>query len=146
MTIDAPVQDLQGKITKWKDTDGDQIILIMDLNEDTRSTHTRRWLRNCGLHNIFEVSSNCTIPATQQRGTFPIDGIFVSNTIHPLRKGFLPFGEFPSNHRAIWADISFDNAFGHKIPKIIILQARRLKCDDPTVRNQWVKFYTKFIK
>ena len=103
------------------------------------------WLRTCDLRNITDDISGHHSPATQHRGTYPIDGIFISNTIQPQRRGFLPFGEFPSDHRAIWVDISFDNVFGHKIPKLIIPQARKLKSDDPRVRDRWIELYKNFI-
>ena len=60
-----------------------------------------------------------------------------------MRKGFLAFGEFPSDHRAIWVDLSYDNAFGHKMPKII--SPRKLKSDDPRTRNRWIELYKSFV-
>ena len=90
-------------------------------------------------------TNNLSMPATQQRGSCLIDGIFISNTISMIKGGFLPFGEFPSDHRAIWMDITFENAFGYKMPNIITPKARRLKSDDPKVRNNWIKLYKNFI-
>ena len=97
----AILQDLQHKIISWKEANGDQIILMMDCNEDLRSNHMNNWLRNCDLRNITDEITSQHSPATQHRGNYPIDGIFISNTIQPQRRGFLPFGEFPSDHRAV---------------------------------------------
>ncbi len=120
--------------------EGDQIILMMDCNEEVTSPNLRRWLRQVRLSETVSSFHNREKgPATYHRGSKQIDGIFSSHTIQPLQCGFLPFGEFPSDHRALWCDISYDNAFGYKMQKIVVPSARRLKCDDPRVRNKWIE-------
>ena len=42
---------------------------------------------------------------TYQRGSDPIDGIFVSANIKAQAAGYLPFGEGPSDHRGIWVKV-----------------------------------------
>ena len=88
---DAILEDLKEKIIKWRDEEGDQIILMMDCNEDTHGPHMRQWLTTCGLCNMINDTTDVQTPATQHKGTFPIDGIFLSNTLYPVRKGFLAF-------------------------------------------------------
>ena len=84
----AILEDLEEKIIKWRDEEGDQIILMMDCNENVDSPHIQQWLTNCGLYNMTNDTAGLQVPATQHRGSFPIDGIFLSNTLYPVRKGY----------------------------------------------------------
>ena len=93
----AILEDLEREMREWREVDGDQIIMMMDCNENVNGALIRSWLRDNSLHNMAEdiQTSTSHIPATQQRGSHPIDGIFISNTISVVKGGFLPFGEFP---------------------------------------------------
>ena len=85
-------------------------------------------------------------PSNLQSRIQDIDGIFTSHTLQPLCCAFLPFGEYPSDHRALWIDLSFDNFFGYKMPKLVVPKAQRLKTDDPRVTKKWIDSYKGLIK
>ena len=105
------------------------------------------WLDRNRLEDaIHMLHGNDNVPATYHRGSKQIDGIFVSSTINPICSGFLEFGGFPSDHRCLWMDISFNNAFGYKMQYIANPQARRLKCDDPRIRKKWTQAMHKFVR
>ena len=112
-------------------TNNDQIILLMDVNEDVSSAQFTAWLNNNGLEEAIAQNREGTAPPTYHQGSKQIDGIFISASITPLRSGFLEFGGFPSNHRALWLDISYHNAFGCKMAQISQTEPCRLKSDDP---------------
>jgi hypothetical protein len=111
---------------------GDQIILGMDCNEDVTTPHWLSWLRKRGLRNGI-IKDNITSPSTYHKGSYPIDGIFVSPTITVRQSGYHPFGTFPSDHRSLWIDISYNNAFGYQMTNITIPSAQRLKTGDPRI-------------
>jgi hypothetical protein len=143
----AMLQDLGNELQKWR-TEGNQIILMMDCNEDVNSTPMKAWLNLHGLRNSIldhHNITNNTIP-TYHRGSCAIDGIFISSTINIIKGGYMPFGAFPSDHWGLWVDITYTNAFGYNMPKTITPRARRLKSDDPRVRNKWIKLYTEHIQ
>ena len=141
---EAMLDDLLAEIEKWQ-TEGDQIILLMDCNEDIRGRRLRQKMLNVGLTEAITSNADRQPAPTHSRGRTAIDGIFISSTIHPRASGYLPFGDFPSDHRAIWMDISQENAFGSNTMKVIRPQARKLKSNDPKVRNKFISDYERFL-
>ena len=141
---DAMLEDLLRDIVTWKN-EGDQIILLMDCNEDIRNTRFKQKLLAAGLTEAITRDNNRPIP-THSRGSTAIDGIFTSHTIHPRSSGYLPFGEFPSDHRAIWLDISHENAFGSNSMRTIRPHARKLKSNDPKIRNKFIRDYESHLR
>jgi hypothetical protein len=124
---------------------GDQIILGMDCNDDVTSDTWQSWLRKRGLRNGI-IRPQDSSPSTYHKGSYPIDGIFVSPTIIVKQSGYHPFGTFPSDHRSLWVDVSYSNAFGYQMNRIVIPRARRLKTGDPRIVKKFNSEYTKFIK
>jgi hypothetical protein len=110
---DTPIQprkqffeDLAKDILKWKNEEHDQIVLMMDANTTTSITSDRElqeFLNKTNLRDAITTThqEDQGLQPTHHNGRHPIDGIFVSNTLHPIKCGYLPFGEFPSDHRAI---------------------------------------------
>ena len=93
----AMLEDLRDEIKKWKD-EGDQIILLMDVNEDINSGPIKMWMQELQLREAI-TSQHGGNEATYNRGSKAIDGIFTSASINSIRSGYLPFGTFPSDHR-----------------------------------------------
>ena len=80
------LDELLGEITTWLDS-GDQIILMIDLNDDVHDSLAMEQIRAIGLEECITARHNEIPPtATCNRGTKTIDGIFVSNTIM-IQKG-----------------------------------------------------------
>jgi hypothetical protein len=127
---------------------GDQLVLMMDANGDVREPEIARLIQEgWGLHEICLDKHGTKAPATHMSGTVPIDGIFVSGTLRGSRCGYLAFGEgvLRGDHRCLWLEIPYTVAFGHAVPDIITARARRLKCDDPSIRNRYNKLYRDFL-
>ena len=55
-----------------------------------------------------------TAPATYNKGSAPIDGVFVTSTIQITKGGYLGNGEGVGDHRCRWIDLEFATAFGHE--------------------------------
>lgn len=143
---DAILEDLTVAITHWQQEDKDQIILMMDCNQSILSEEIKDWASNIGLREIITEQHKGHSAPTYHRGTTPIDGIFTSASISTIASGYLPFGEFPSDHRALWIDIPYTCAFGFNIPRIITPAARDLKTDDIRVRMKWNAAYEQFLR
>ena len=142
----AMLEDL-GNFIQQSLEDGDQIVVTMDCNEDTSKDNLQAWAQSHSLVNcVLDSHGHRQAPATYNRGSKPIDAIFCSGSLNVVACGFLPFGSFPSDHRAVWADITYESAFGHHIPKCIQPKARRLQCKDPRVVNKWTQAYESFIR
>ena len=141
---DAMLEDLLREIANWKN-EGDQIILLMDCNKDIRNRKFKQKLLAAGLTEAITRDNNRPIP-THSRGRTAIDGIFTSHTIHPRASGYLSFCEFPSDHRAIWLDISHENAFGSNSMQTIRPKARKFKSNDPKIWNKFIKDYESYLR
>ena len=126
---------------------GDQIILMIDLNDNVTSSNAANRLTSLGLReSITRRHSDDTPLRTCNKGSRPIDGIFTSSTIQITKGGYLPFTHFPTDHRALWIDITMSNLCGSNMAPITLPQARRLKCNDPKTQEKWLQLYTKYLQ
>ena len=116
-------EDLLVNVRMWLEA-GDQIILTGDWNEDVNAVQ-RKYFAPLGIREVL-LEKYGPAPNTFEFGSKPIDGIFMSSTLEIQQGGYLPFGEgVDSDHRSLWVDISYTDAFGHNTP-IPRMQARRL--------------------
>ena len=140
------IQDLVETITEWM-SNGDQIILMLDLNDDVLNSRAGRKLRSIGLRECLTHRHDDSVPtSTCNRGTKIIDGIYVSSTILIQKGGYCPFNTFPTDHRALWIDLTLSNLCGNKMAQVINPQARRLKCNDPKTQDKWTRLYLTALK
>jgi hypothetical protein len=119
------ISDVSTAIQKWL-AEGDSIIFMFDLNNDVLSSPVARALQRLGLRELVSTThGNST--NTHQRGSCPIDGIYVSGEIVATACGF---NESPSDHLAVWVDVDIETLFGdtRQDPPHAI---RRLQCSDP---------------
>jgi len=101
----AFLEDLSAEIQTWLDL-GDQLMIALDLNEDIRSSTIQSLFASLGLTELLTHRHGRNAPPTYNRGTAPIDAIFVTATLLECRCGYFAFGAaVPSDHRALWVDI-----------------------------------------
>ncbi len=131
---DQMLVDLSSQVDQWT-SEGDIVIILADINEDIRTEPIRSTFQQMGLVEAVTGQHGQIGPNTYNRGTNPIDGIFIPNALLPhVSSGYLTFGEgIPSDHRALWIDIPLEALGWFTIPESIPLKARRLKCNDPRV-------------
>jgi hypothetical protein len=74
-----------------------------------------------------------TTPATyyHNQSGHAVDGIWASPCLDLVRGGYLGQGVFPGDHRPIWFELSYEQAFGHTLPKILKPQVHQLQMRDP---------------
>jgi hypothetical protein len=125
---------------------GEQVVVILDANEDIRRGYAQEQFEKIGLVEAI-IDRHGDAPPTYDRGSKPIDGIFVSPTLRGCRCGYEAFGDGPPGitHRLIWIDIPVVNAFGNVLTSTKF-KARRLKNFDPRVTERYLATYKKFIK
>ena len=56
-----------------------------------------------------------------------------SKGIHIQAGGYFPFGEAPSNHRALWIKVKFQDVFCYNMKTLIPPEMRQLKHDNPRI-------------
>jgi hypothetical protein len=95
------VQDLVAEVVKWLET-GDQLVIGGDVNEDVQTCGLSQSLKGLGLLEILTETHGLDGPSTYNRGSAPIDGIFVSPSLQGIWCGY---DKFEWDHRLLWIDI-----------------------------------------
>jgi hypothetical protein len=84
------VNDLATETGKWLN-EGDQLVIGGDINEDVKTCGLTDKLSNMGMIEILTTTHGTEGPSTYNRGSTPIDGIYVSPTLQGLRCGYDKF-------------------------------------------------------
>ena len=134
------VEDIIANITAWM-SNGEKIILMGDMNEDTINPPKKGLvtaLYAVGLKEIIIDRHGTMAPNTYNKGSRPIDGIFVSPTVRIRQGGYDTFNEF-TDHRLLWIDVEVNAIFGEYMYRSKRPDARRLRYDDPIARQKFKK-------
>jgi hypothetical protein len=140
------VEDLGNKITEaqWE---GDRIVVLLDGNMDMRNNPITNTFLRLQLEEKILLHHGMQRPETYKRNknNSPIDGIWASKEIRITRGGYFDYGQLiPSaDHRCVWMDISFQEAFGHNMPPVPRPKTRRLHCRDPRIVLNYTREYEK---
>ena len=123
---------------------GDQIILMGDFNEHIGKDNMETFCTAVNLReaNTDKHSAIQGYAPTHQKGKDPIDG----PSLHITQGGYLPFGEAPEDHRAIWISIHYDLALGYNMYRPVRVQARQLKTNDPKSKQRFQTIYKQYIQ
>jgi len=83
---EAILCDLASEVKKWQD-DGDSIILLTDFNEDIRQPWIQKFFADLQLMEVLTAITPLPPTTMHNRGTNPIDGIYVSPELVPSITG-----------------------------------------------------------
>ena len=125
--------------------EGDQILILGDLNEYINSRRIRSFFSNLGLRELILERHGTNGPATTRSNTSQqaIDGIWATHGINISTGGYLPFHNGPkSDHRILWIKVPMITAFGGYSPPTRVPAERRLRLHHPRIQNK----YTKSLK
>jgi hypothetical protein len=140
------VKDLQEVLTKWK-AKGDLFIIGMDANDNVRTGDVNAMLRSLGLVDVHcDKHPHLPTVSTCNKNTkgIPVDGIWASPSLECVAAGYFGYGELvmgKTDHRLLWADFSYESAFGFIPPAPTYTAPQRLTLNDPRV----VKRYNKIV-
>ena len=85
-------------ISQWREL-GDQVVLMIDLNDNITSDTVTELFANVGLTKAINSLHHATgLVPTYQRGSHPINGIYTSIALQVSAGGYLLFGIIPSYH------------------------------------------------
>jgi hypothetical protein len=139
----AFICDLLLEIQKFLDL-GDHLILMLDGNSNMKNSDLSKSLSQLSLSEAILGRHGNDGPATHKRNSTgtPIDGIWFSPGLEIQRGGYLEYDAMLQfDHRCLWVDLSFQNAFGHNMAPIHKKQARRLHCRDPRLVQNYIHLY-----
>jgi exonuclease III len=118
---EAFLEDLSAMIQQWT-TEGDQIILGGDFNQDTCADTLVNWRETAGLidahRELFPdlpTVATCRSNSNQQQ----IDALWTSPGLDLIDGGFTGFQEYDmgsADHRILWIDISDESIYGFQAP------------------------------
>jgi hypothetical protein len=123
------------------------VVILADWNEDARGEKTRKCMADLGMREVITEFHGDEGPRTYNRGSKPIDGIFMTQDLYIVQGGYMPFGMgIGSDHRCLWLNIRAGVLMRQKMEQSRKFAARRLKYDDPRVRNKYIKHYEQYIE
>jgi hypothetical protein len=136
----AFLEDMKAEVAGWI-KEGDQVLVMLDGNEDVQGTGISKVFEEVGLREvILERHGVVDAPLTYNQGPVPIDGIWASLTLGGVKAGYVAFGSAVlSDHRCLWVNISFQDAFGHVMPPIATAHMHCLKCCDHCVVKKYIE-------
>jgi hypothetical protein len=126
--------DLKISINEWK-AQGDLVIVGIDANEDVRNGDTSRTFSELDMREvILNAHPLQQPPATCDKNMKdePIDGLFATSGLQIVAGGYSSFNSgCPSDHRYLWIDVPYSDAFGYSSPPLVPPSARRLQTKNP---------------
>jgi Exonuclease III len=117
---------------------GEKVIVMGDWNSEY--DEVVHWINELGLHDVIHSRHTSTRPpptCSRSRAS-PLDAIFVPETIPCWRGGYLSFGFLDGDHRGLWCDLPIEYILGYNMQHPAHPKARRLKTEDPRVRNKYL--------
>ncbi len=117
-------------------TRGEHVVVAMDMNEDVRDHNAVRHLRQLGLTEVITHRHGNNAPRTCNKGSTPIDGIFVSAGLLDSKCGYLPVAH---DHRRLWLDLDIAQVFGAEADISPRYKPSRLQNNDRRTRDKYLK-------
>ena len=142
----AFITDLAKAIKHWQQTN-DQILLMVDANEDTRSGKLFQAMQALNMTDLYLNAYQATqLPNTYNGGSKPIDTCYGTPGLAIRQIGYANFDEgISSDHRCLWLDLDFNATFGNRYP-LQLPRARRLQLANPAVVKKYLNSWKAFIK
>ena len=144
----CPIENLKSEflaeVKIWIDK-GERVIICGDFNEDLKTSMFVSDLEEFGITSVMQ-KHNEDSPATQNRGSCTIDGIFVSKNVRVVASGFSDFGDGPGDHRTVFVDIPKVDLEGNDISPIQQMPRRRLISTDVKVSGRFNKVFLDQIE
>ena len=132
-------EDLCAALRAWR-TAGEALILFIDANEDIRSGPLQEALRAPEIGMIETMSSTHPqheLPATHERGSRPIDGVFTTEEIDVQAAAYLAWGRGFGDHRTMVLDIPITWILPRAPPKAAPIMARRVTGGIPRSQERY---------
>jgi len=126
--------DIMKEMKAWQDG-SDHLIVLTDFNDNVTNFSVSSWAMNLSLVEAISWLHPASTPPTYQRGSKPIDRVFIAPQILVLAsRGYLSFGDaILSDHQAIWLDWHLPEVSPPHPESHIKPQVHWLQCKDPSV-------------
>jgi hypothetical protein len=146
---EAFIQDICKSINKANE-EGNHIILLIDGNSNMKDSALKIGLEQSHLKEAIIHRHGRNGPSTFRRNNnnSAIDGIWISPGLEIQAGGYFAFDELIQNtdHRCLWVELTFREAFGHNMPAVVRPKTRRLHNRDPRIVANFHKTYERLAK
>ena len=113
------------------------MVLMMDANEHVEDGIMCRQLKEDDLKMTEAVHQQASGSAPKTfRGSYAIDGIWVSRNLEVLGASYLPFDSGVGDHRPVMLDISLDSLLGKRLNRVVPVKARKLNSKVGRIRQK----------
>jgi len=144
----AFLQDLSHELKKFLAL-GDHIVLLIDGNSNMKGSDLSSALASLSLQETIIQRHGKLGPSTHKWNTKdqPIDGIWTSLGLDIKARGYFDFDTLVPNtdHRCLWIDSSFIDAFGRNMAPLQRPKARWLHNKDPRLVQNFVRVYKGLV-
>lgn len=138
----AFLRDLETEIST-RLHNGERVIIAGDFNEHTATGHLHRLFTNLGFREATFDRHNSPPPPTMNRGTIPVDAVWLSPGLPTRASTWLSFSFSPGDHRAAVIDFHLDELLGEPAKKVFSPHGRRLNTKIPGVTQCYIRFFEK---
>jgi hypothetical protein len=142
--VDSPQahEQEEGREPSAHQRGGDHVVVTMDMNEDVRDHMAVRHLRQLGLKEIITHRHGMDGPRTCNKGSTPIDGIFVTAGLLDSQCGYLAVAH---DHRRLWIDLDATRIFGAEADTSPRFCPKRLQNDDRRSRDKYLQDLSRLL-
>jgi hypothetical protein len=82
------------------------VVILADWNANVRGEKTRKCMADLSMREVITEFNGDEGPHTYNRGSKPIDKIFMTQDFYIVQGGYMPFGIIiGSDHRCLWLEI-----------------------------------------
>jgi hypothetical protein len=144
----AFIQDLDKEVSEVIKK-GELVIIMLDGNSDMQNSPLATMLSNLKFREVILYRHGLGVSTFRRNNSAtPIDGIWASAGISVIKGRYLDYDKVVpgADHKCLWIDISFQQAFGHNMPAINRPQTRRLHCKDPRIVTNYHRTYNRLAE
>jgi hypothetical protein len=89
--VDAFWTDLSRLVRKWTEA-GESVVILADWNADVIGEKTRKYMDDLGTREVITKNHGEESSRTYNRGSNPINGIFMTRDMYIVQGEYMPFG------------------------------------------------------
>jgi hypothetical protein len=134
-------------LIEWKKRENHDIIVGGDFNDDLnkRKGKVKEYMKTMGLTEALTERYG-EGPATHNRGSTTIDGVFTTQRLNILQGGYVSEFESPGDHRFLWIDLKQNDIVGEAMDSRTPAVMRRATTKIPSVKESFRNKYEAKIE
>ena len=131
------IEDLRKLVTE-KENEGCRVILTGDFNEKVANPRSGicKLCNDLGMQEVLTEKYGAA-PNTHERGTDPIEGVFMSDGMNIVKGGYTSFEESPSDHRWLFIDLDESEIVGESMEARARPIERKATAKIPSVKEKF---------